>query len=179
MLSARKGRVRMMEFLTTVEDSGFATWVRESPSMFAYTGLLFLHALGLAFTVGLSWVIGLRILGVARRLPLAPMEQLFPVIFAGFWLNAASGLALLASAATTDGTSPIFLTKMGLVLLGAISMRVVKIRVFGNPAMVNADPVPPSGRILAGIAIVLWTCAIVAGRLNEYPQLFGLPFAHK
>jgi hypothetical protein len=166
----------MMQLLAAIENSGFATWVRESPSMFAYTGLLFLHALGLALTVGVSWVIGLRILGVARGLPLAPMEGLFPVIFVGFWINALSGMALLASAATKDGTSPIFLTKMAFVLLGIVTMRLVKMRVFGNPAMVNADPVPRAGRILAGVSIAVWALAIVAGRLNEYPQLFGLRY---
>ena len=37
-----------MDFLIRLEESGFGTWVRESPSLWAYPTVLFLHTLGLA-----------------------------------------------------------------------------------------------------------------------------------
>ena len=45
----------------------------------------------------------LRLLGVARSIPLAPLRGLFPVMYVGFWVDALSGLALLSANAT--GTS--------------------------------------------------------------------------
>jgi hypothetical protein len=60
--------------------------------------VLSLHAMGLAVVVGFSSAIALRLLGVARSIPLAPLGGLFPVMYAGFWVNALSGLPAKAVA---------------------------------------------------------------------------------
>ena len=164
----------MMETLVWLENSGLGTWVRESPSLFAYSGLISLHAFGLAFAAGVSAAIALRILGVAPGLPLAPMEKLFPVVWIAFWLNAVSGALLVTSTATKDLTNPVFFTKMAFVLLAITSVRLVKHQAFGDPAGLKAGPAPQKARILAGAMLACWTGAIVAGRLVEYPVLFGL-----
>ena len=39
----------MIDFLLWVEQSGFATWLRESTSLLGYTLFLSLHTIGLAF----------------------------------------------------------------------------------------------------------------------------------
>ncbi len=81
----------MWEVLEAIENSGFATWVREAPTVLAYSTVLAFHTFGMAFLVGLSGMIALRALGFARALPLAPMGKFFPLIFVGFWVNAATG----------------------------------------------------------------------------------------
>ena len=43
----------MWEFLEAVENSGFSTWVREAPTVLAYSTVLALHTFGMAFLVGL------------------------------------------------------------------------------------------------------------------------------
>jgi len=53
-----------MSFINAVENSAYATWVRESPSILAFTTILSLHAMGLAIVVGLNTVVALRLLGV-------------------------------------------------------------------------------------------------------------------
>ena len=53
-----------VEFLASLEQSTIGTIVRES--LWAYPTLLVLHALGLAFVVGVNAAIDLRVLGVAR-----------------------------------------------------------------------------------------------------------------
>src|SRR5271167_3278248 len=88
------------KFLRAVELSGFSTWIRESQSIWAYPTLLFFHTLGLAFVAGMSLVISLRILGVGPGMPVKPMEKFFPLMWAGFWVNAISGTILLAIDAT-------------------------------------------------------------------------------
>ena len=164
----------MMEVLVSIHDSAFSTWVRESTSLFAFTGVLFFHAVGLAFAVGVSAAIDLRILGVAPRLPLAPMEKLFPVIWVGFWINALSGVPLLVANATQDLINPVFYAKMLFIALAVVSVRLLKNQVFGNPASLDTNPVPQKGRSLAVASLAFWAGAIVAGRLCEYPFLFGL-----
>jgi hypothetical protein len=52
-----------MHLFHWIEGTGFSTWVRESPSLFAYLTILFFHTVGLAFLVGPSIAIVARVLG--------------------------------------------------------------------------------------------------------------------
>src|ERR1700739_4253162 len=83
------------DFLLRIEQSGFSTWVRESSSVFAFPSILLLHTIGMGVVVGINAGIDLRILGIAPALPLAPMERFLPLLWAGFWVNAATGAVLL------------------------------------------------------------------------------------
>ena len=85
----------MMDFLQSIEQNGFCQWVRQSESIFAFSGVLLLHTIGMGFVVGLNACIDLRILGFAPALRLAAMEKFFPVLWFGFWLNAITGTILL------------------------------------------------------------------------------------
>ncbi|HEY7672390.1 MAG TPA: hypothetical protein VIC71_09235 [Gammaproteobacteria bacterium] len=161
----------MLDALAAIESSSFATWVRESPSLFAYTFILSLHAMGLATVGGLSSAVALRLLGIARAIPLAPLRELFPLMYAGFWINAFSGLALLAASATTMLFNPMFYFKMGFVLAAVLIMRVIKSRVFGDSELVGSGVAPPFSRPLAVASLSCWAGAIVAGRMTAYPGL--------
>ena len=159
-----------MSFLLSLENSAFGTWVRESSSLWAYPTILFLHTVGLGFLVGLNAAIDLRILGVARKLPLAPMEAFYKIMWAAFWINALSGSALLIADATTKLTNPVFYIKMAFVALAVINMVVIRRRVFGNPSL-DLSPLERSSggaKLLAVLSLVFWTGAITAGRLMAY-----------
>lgn len=156
-----------MELLATIENSGFGTWVRESPSPWAYPGLLFLHTLGLSLLVGLNAAIDLRLLGAARRLPIAPMEGFYRVMWSAFWINALTGTALLVANATTKATNPAFYFKMGFVALAMVDLVMIRRAVFRRPIM-EADLVPASIKGLAATSLLCWTGAITAGRLMAY-----------
>lgn len=158
-----------MEFLDYIESTGLATWVRESPSLFAYTGVLSLHAIGLAIVVGLNTVVALRVLGVGRSIPLEPLDKLFPLMYIGFAINAVSGLALLAANASGMLTNALFLIKLGFIACAVFTMHTLHDRVF-TTAGASAVLMPPEGRTLALLSIVFWAAAIVAGRLTAYPN---------
>ena len=160
-----------MELIAAIENSGFATWVRESPSIFAYTTVLSLHAMGLAIVAGLSAAVALRLLGVAPTIPLAPVRKLFPLMYAGFWINAFSGLALLAANASGMLSNPLFFIKLGFVAAAILIMRLLRSRVFGDDALLGTGAVPPRVRALAIASLACWVGAIVAGRLTAYPYL--------
>ena len=84
-----------------MEQTPLSLWVRESGSVWAYPTVLFFHTAGLALLVGMNAAVDARILGVAKELPLHPLEKLFPFMWTGFWINAFSGVVLLMAAATT------------------------------------------------------------------------------
>ena len=159
----------MMPFLASLENSAFGSWVRESSSLWAYPTILFLHTVGLGFLVGLNVAIDLRILGVAEKLPLAPFEKFYRVMWAAFWINALSGTALLIADATTKLTNRVFYIKMGCILFAVISMVVIRRRVFAGAAADGGGAARAGAvRALAAASLVLWAGAITAGRLMAY-----------
>ena len=167
-----------MSFLELIEGTALAIWVRESPSLFAYTGVLSLHAMGLAIVVGVNTAVALRVLGVAPSIPLGPLAKLFPVMYFGFLLNAASGLALLAANATGMLSNVLFLIKLGFVACAVLTMHSLRNRVFTGGVLDSTRLMPSEGRTLAILSIVFWAGAIIVGRLTAYPNfvrsLFGL-----
>ena len=50
------------EFFGAIERSGLSTWIRESPSLFAFYFILLLHTVGLSLVVGANVVVDLRTL---------------------------------------------------------------------------------------------------------------------
>jgi hypothetical protein len=80
--------------LEALENSALAAWVRESPSIFSYTLVLSLHAIGLAIVLGTSTLIALRLLGVAPAIPIESLRRLQGFIWFGFVVNLVSGLLL-------------------------------------------------------------------------------------
>ena len=159
----------MMQFLASVENTRFSIWVRESSSLWAYPTILFMHTVGLGFLVGLNAAIDLRILGFARRMPLAPMERFFGIMWAAFWVNAVSGTMLLVADATTKLTNTVFYIKLGFIALAVVNMVLIRRRIFRDPALdVDARPIGRFGRLLAATSLVFWGGAITAGRLMAY-----------
>jgi hypothetical protein len=161
----------MLDLVSAIEGSAFATWVRESPSLLAYTFILSLHAMGLAVVAGLSVAIDVRLLGVAPRIPLAPARKLFPFMYAGFWVNAASGLSLLAANASGMLANPMFYIKIGFIVAALAVMHVLRGRVFADGELLRTGVAPSGARALAIASLCAWGGAIVAGRLTAYPTL--------
>ena len=157
----------MMQLLASLENSGFGAWVRESSSLWAYPTILFMHTVGLGFLVGLNVAIDLRILGVANKLPLAPFERFYRIMWLAFWINTLSGTALLIADATTKLTNRVFYIKMTCILFAVISMVLIRRRVFRGEA-IDRGALAASARTLAVASLVLWAGAITAGRLMAY-----------
>src|SRR6185369_12995916 len=85
----------MLSLLAQIEASGLSTWIRESDALYAFPGILIVHTLGMALAAGSSAAIGLRLLGVARPIPLTSLRELVPVAWIGLLLNIGSGALLV------------------------------------------------------------------------------------
>ena len=155
----------------TIEESGLSTWIRDSPSIFAYWFILSLHAIGMGLLVGASVVIDLRILGVARDLPMAPLKGLYKVIWTGFWIQLASGILLLIAYPTKAFTNPDFYIKLTLIGVGVAVMQMIWKRVFSDSDLSDSTMMM-KGKTLATWSLVLWAGAVTAGRLLAYTYNF-------
>ena len=156
----------MLDLLASLENTAFASWLRESGSIWAYPAVLTLHTLGLGVLVGASAVIDLRLLGAAPHIPIEPLRRLFPIMWAGFWVNAISGVLLFVTDATTKGTTTVFLSKLGIIVLAVVVLTAIKRLVFGHNPLAS-DP-PMSVKALAAASLALWLAAIITGRYMAY-----------
>ena len=159
----------MWQILESLENSGFATWMHEAPTWMKYSTVLALHTFGMAFLVGFSGMIALRVLGFAPGLPLAPLEKFFRLIMIGFWVNATTGVVLFTLYGTRFAVNPDFYLKLLFIACAMVSWQLLRTSVFGNPAGPDTRPIPAKSKILAGALLTLWTLAILAGRLTAYP----------
>jgi hypothetical protein len=153
----------MASVLTQLEHSGLATWIHESGLLYGYPLILFLHTLGLSTVVGLNVAIDLRLLGVASRVPLASLDKVFGLLWAGFGLTAVTGVLLFVADATKHASNPAFFVKLAFVGGGVTTVALLRRRVFHGGE---------HGRFLASASLGCWFVALTAGRLMAYVSEF-------
>jgi len=156
-----------MNFLNTLEQMRFSVWVRESSSIWAFPTFLVVHTIGMSIVAGLSAMMSLVILGFWPKMPVKPLERLFPMIWIGFWINAATGTVLLIADAATKATNWDFYVKMAFVFAGVWLLTKTRKQIFNDPQL-DKGPLPSSARGLAWASLICWFGAITAGRLLAY-----------
>jgi hypothetical protein len=160
------------QFFKTLEESWLSMWVRDNP----FWAILTIHALGMAMLVGASTIIGLRILGVAPALPLAPLRRLYGMIWFGFWVQVVSGLLLLIGYPTKSFTNLDFYLKLILIAFGMVAMQMLKKRVFSDPNMSESDMMV-KGKALAIWSLLFWLAAVTSARMLAYTYTYiSYPF---
>jgi len=158
----------MLEFFGWLEQTRLSLWVRESGTIWSFPTILLLHTLGMSIVAGGNAILDLVLLGFwPVKTPMKPLEKYFPLIWAGFWLNAATGTLLLMADATTKLTNPDFGVKMAFIFAGVAVLYAMQKRVFADPGLDDA-PVSPTAKKLAWASLICWFGAITAGRLLSY-----------
>jgi hypothetical protein len=157
----------MMDFFKSLEELPLSIWVRESGSIWAFPTVLLLHTLGMSMVAGCSAIIDIVLLGFWPRMPIKPLERLYPLMWVGLGINAVTGTLLLLQDAATKLINPDFYVKMAFVFAGVVILYMMRNRVFGDPDLDRA-PVSNNAKLLAAASLVCWFSAITAGRLLAY-----------
>jgi hypothetical protein len=155
----------MESFLTWLQDLPFSTWVASSDSLWGYSFMLFLHAVGMGLTAGLAFVVCLRLLGVGRQIPVSALRTLFGLFWIGFYLNLVTGVILFMADATGIARVPVLYVKLACLGVGLFAM--TRLRGFIDSERSDGD-VPASVRKTAVACIVIWLGVITSGRLIAY-----------
>jgi hypothetical protein len=158
----------MWDFLESIENSGFATYVRETPTWPAYSTVLALHTFGMAFLVGLTGVIALRVLGIVPELPMNPLKKLQPVIIVGFWVNAITGLILTTLAIRNLLTNWDFYVKLVSIAFALVSLARMRRYAFADPNAPDDAAASADARRWARAMLFFWGLAVLGGRLTAY-----------
>jgi hypothetical protein len=137
-----------------LEQTSLAMWIGLSDSFFAYPLILLVHTIGLTLVVGVNLVVVLRVLGVSPEMPLDELEKLFPLMWAGLFMNAFTGVLLFIAKASQFVVNPAFYLKM-ISIVAAVSI------FFAMRKHTHS-------RILALASISFWLLAIIGGRAMAY-----------
>jgi hypothetical protein len=162
-----------MQFFDWLEHSELSMWIKESLSLWPYDILcLSAHAVGMALLVGFSSAVALRLMGFAPDIPVARLEKFFPVIYAGFWINALSGTGLFITYPVKAVTNPIFYLKILGVIAAIACVRKIRQHIHDIPPRAD-DPVRLArAKRPAATLLIVWVVTITAGRLLAYK---GIP----
>lgn len=151
-----------------LEQTPLSIWVRESGTIWSFPTILLLHTLGMSIVAGGNAILDLVLLGFwPGTTPIRPLEKYFTLIWAGFWLNAATGTLLLMADATTKLTNPDFGIKMAFIFAGVFVLYKMQKQVFTDPKL-DEGPVSNKAKQLAWASLICWFGAITAGRLLAY-----------
>jgi hypothetical protein len=124
-----------------------------------------LHFVGLTLLVGTVGLFDLRLLGVARGIPIAAMHRLIRWGIGGFVLNAATGSLFLLTEPDQYIYNPAFQFKLLFIgLAGANALTFYATSYVRSAAPMAPADAPRLAKAIAGISLSLWIAVIVAGR---------------
>jgi len=156
-----------MEFLVWLENTPIASAIRTIPWLYPTfeTG----HYIGLSLLVGGIMLIDLRVLGMARGLPLKAMIGVLPFVWAGFIINVLTGSMLFIYGATNFGVNGAFQLKMAFLVVAGLNALAfdVAVRRSGG-GWVAADRPPTIVKGFATLSLVFWLCVVTTGRWMAY-----------
>ncbi|MCR5871591.1 MULTISPECIES: DUF6644 family protein [unclassified Sphingomonas] len=145
---------------------GIAGWARGSALVYPIANTL--HLLGLVMLVGGIGVVDLRIAGLWRALPIAPLSRaLTPVAIAGLAVMTASGIVLFAADGRALATSDIFFRKLVLIALALVNAVAFRL-IWGDRVAGWSGEVPTAARLMAVVSLLLWLAAGTMGRWIAY-----------
>ena len=154
------------DWLLALERSGLGEAVRQS--LWLYPAANVLHVLAAGVLIGSILAFDLRLLGLGRRLAVAPLASLLvSTAAAGVALALPTGFLLFTADATAVAANPVFSIKLALIALG-----LANVAAFHATSMRGiagwGDRVPAWARVSAVVSLTAWFGTATAGRLIAY-----------
>ena len=155
---------------------GILNWMTESAlasfildTSWAFPTLETLHFIGLILLIGSLYVIDLRFLGMARRVPLDTVLPFIRIALLGFVINLATGVLFLFSDPFTYYENFAFRLKILAIVLAGLNAVWFKFAA-EKAGITSSEAYDPPGtlKLIAGISLVLWTVVIILGRMIPY-----------
>lgn len=129
----------------------------------AFFGALTLHSLAMAFVVGISFAVALRLVGVAPGLKLATLVRFYTLHWYCAVLVFLSGAALLLAYPAKALSNPVFYIKLCAICIALLLSRHFQRRYRGSQPSEDRTT-----RRLAYLCMFLWAVSVSAGRFLAY-----------
>jgi hypothetical protein len=153
--------------LEWIKHTPVGYWVRDST--WAFPTLQSLHFLGMTMLIGVVGVIDLRVLGVARGLPIRSLHRFLPLAFVGFGINMITGICFFCHDPYVYAFNISFRVKMLLIVVAGLNALWFQLGVF-----MDVDKWGPGieasrlAKIISALSIIIWFGVITAGRFIAF-----------
>jgi hypothetical protein len=143
----------------------FAKFIHDTA--WAFTTVEVVHVVAVSFLLATIAIVDLRLLGLASvKRPVSELTRnVLPFTWAAFVIAALAGLLLFTSRAADYFVSPIFWTKMGIIVLAGINMLIFEfLTVRDVDKWDSLIPPPRAAQIAGGLSLGCWILVVVFGR---------------
>jgi hypothetical protein len=157
------GQAAAHPILTFLSGTPMGAWVRNSAWAFPF--LQSWHFIGMTMLLGVVGAIDLRVLGVARAVPLAPLHRYLPIAFIGFFINLITGICFFCHDPYVYAYNTSFRIKMLLLVIAGLNALWFRLGVFLD--LERWGPGIEASRlakIISAVSLVVWLAVITAGR---------------
>lgn len=156
------------------------TWIIETLNATALNGLIMgnrfvfpmleiAHFAGLCLLFGALLVVDLRIIGVARAVPMQRVDLFVRFALIGFAINLVTGLLFVVGDPGRYLVNDAFWAKMGLIVLSGVNtayfVRVIKPQMDAGQADLTGG-----AHLVAWLSLTFWSCVIILGRFMPYVE---------
>jgi hypothetical protein len=128
-----------------------------------------IHFTGLCMLMVSVGMLDLRMMGVARGVPMQALHRLVPIGVAGFALCAVTGVCFFLTAPGQYLYNPAFQTKMSFMALAGVNMAIFYATTAGSIRTAGPDDLAiPQARLIAFISLASWIIVITCGRVITF-----------
>ena len=141
-----------------------------------------LHFVGMALLLGAVGLLDLRLLGVAKGLPVAQVQRLIPLGVAGYVLSVMTGIIFVAGDPFAPAIEKLdnlaFELKMLFMLLAGLNVLAFYVTGVSRAAeaLGPGDEAPRSAKVIAAASLLLWLGVIYFGRMIMYVDVLYTQF---
>lgn len=153
--------------LSALEASALGEGLRAS--RYAYPLVNAAHILALATLFGSILALDLRLLGLWRSVPAAPLARVLPRVSAvGLAIAVLTGVALFSVQPFDYLAHPVFPVKLALIAFGAANALLLHCAAGWRNVLAGDCAVPRRVRAAAALSLLGWTGVIIAGRMLAF-----------
>lgn len=127
------------------------------------------HFLGMSLLLGTVGVFDLRLLGFARRIPIAALHRLIPIGISGFVINLLTGICFISATPDQYLFNKAFYWKVTFITIAGVNVMIFYARTFRRLLETPPGfPPPMSARLAGGVSLLAWIGVMSAGRLLTF-----------
>ena len=161
-----------MEFIDTLaawlQGTSLSYFAKHYPWVWPVCQIL--HFIGLATLIGMVGILDLRMLGVAKGLPLRPMNRFIRMGVLGFGLNFLTGCVFIAGDPAQYLHNIAFQWKMLFVALAGVNVGLFYITGLFRKVedLGPGEDAPAGAKVIAALSLILWAGVMYMGRMLPY-----------
>ena len=127
-----------------------------------------LHFVGLCLLFGVMLLVNLRMVGFITGVALADVNRLLPWAMVGLGINIITGMLFFLAAPEQYTQNAAFVWKMGLVVLGGLSLLYPAMFDQEHASTSDVLHAPVTRKVVAACSLVIWVGVIFFGRFLPY-----------